>query len=66
MCAATVQQLMRTTANIHDNLKERIFLFAGTFEHRRILANLRIHLHMAEVAGSIPASLTLIQGSQET
>src|SRR5215217_2424700 len=53
-----VHQPTRTTANTHDNLLERICLFAGVFEQRRTTTTVGICLHTAEVAGSNPASPT--------
>ena len=53
-----VHQPTRTTANTHDNLLERICLFAAVFEQRRTTTTVGIRLHTAEVAGSSPASPT--------
>src|SRR5215208_2700113 len=53
-----LHQPTRTTVNIHDNLLERICLFAGVFEQRRTTTTLWICLCTVQVRGSNPLGST--------
>src|SRR5215216_6806269 len=55
-CTPVVHQPTRTAVNVHDNLQERICLFAGVIEQRRTTTMLWICFCTVEGVGSNPSA----------
>ena len=62
LCTPVVHQPTQTMANKRDYLQKGKGHFAGISERQRTATTLRICLHTAEDAGSIPASPTVKSG----